>query len=429
LWLLGLLIFLIPLGVSVLELSSRLPGEGGLYLWAKAAFGDGHAFVAGWIYWVSNLVFFPSLLMFGAGVFCHVAGDRWLALADDHRYMATFCVAALWFATLLNIVGLERSRWLQNVGGIATWIAGAMIVVAGLVAWSRFGAATVISPRTVWPDFHAFATFTTLTTIALAYAGLELGPIMGGEIRDPRRVLPRAILISACGIAVLYVVGTASLLVALPQEQIDVIGGIPQALSAVGVRVGFPLFGSLTAALIVLSNLGGLGAFVSGTARLPLVVGVDRYLPESLAALHPKYGTPWVALLVQAVVTTLILLAALSGSTIHEAFIVLIDLTVILSLLPLLYIFAALPVLRMRAAGRNDGITLVPGGTAACWFWAGLGFATTSFAVLIAMVPPAGSNVALFFLKVVGGSALLVGAGLLFYVRGRRHARRAAART
>ncbi|HEX7375415.1 MAG TPA: amino acid permease, partial [Steroidobacteraceae bacterium] len=225
--------------------------------------------------------------------------------------------------------------------------------------------------------------------------------------------------ISSAGIAALYVAGTASLLVALPEEQIDVIGGIPQALSAVGVRVGFPLFGSLTAALIVLSNLGGLGAFVSGTARLPLVVGVDRYLPESLAALHPKYGTPWVALLVQAAVTTLILLAALSGSTIHEAFIVLIDLTAILSLLPLVYIFAALPVLRMRAAGRNEGITLVPGGTAACWFWAGLGLATTTFAVLMSMVPPPGSNSALFFAKVVGGSTALIGSGLVFYRRGR----------
>jgi glutamate:GABA antiporter len=304
-----------------------------------------------------------------------------------------------------------------------------MVIVAGLVAWSRFGAATAITPHDVWPDFHSFATFATLTTIALAYSGLELGPIMGGEIRDPQRVLPRAILISSVCIAALYMAGTASLLVALPKEQIDVIGGIPQALSAVGVRVGFPLFGSLTAALIVLSNLGGLGAFVSGTARLPLVVGVDRYLPESLAALHPRYGTPWVALLVQAAVTTLILLAALSGSTIHEAFIVLIDLTAILSLLPLLYIFAALPVLRMRAAGRNDGITLVPGGTVACWSWAGLGFATTSFAVVMSMVPPSGSSGVLFLAKVIGGSALLIGSGLLFYVRGRSHARRAAALT
>jgi amino acid transporter len=243
---------------------------------------------------------------------------------------------------------------------------------------------------------------------------------MGGEIREPRKVLPRAILISAICIAAIYMAGTAALLVALPQAQIDIIGGIPQALAAVGARLGFPAFGPLTAALIVIANLGALGAFVSGTARLPFVVGVDRYLPAPLAALHPKYGTPWVALLVQGTITSAVLLAALSGSTIHEAFAVLLDMTVILALLPLLHIFASLPVLRMRAAGRNEGITLVPGGAVGCWIAAALGFSTTAFAIVTSMLPPAGSDKALFFLKVVGGSALMIGVGLAFFLRGRR---------
>jgi amino acid transporter len=166
--------------------------------------------------------------------------------------------------------------------------------------------------------------------------------------------------------------------------------------------------------------VGSLGAFVSGTARLPLVVGVDRYLPSKLAELHPKYGTPWIALLVQASITSLILLAALSGSTIREAFVVLLDLTAILSLLPLLYIFASLPVLRWRAGGRDENLTLVPGGFGACCLWGAVGFATTAFAVVTAMIPPDGADQGLFFLKVIGGSAVLIGVGLVFFYRGRR---------
>jgi glutamate:GABA antiporter len=421
LWLLGLIVFFIPLGMAVLELSSRIPGEGGLYLWAKAAFGDAHGFVAGWTYWVANLVFFPSMLLFGAGVFVYVAGDRWLSLAGSASFNGACCLAALWGATLLNVFGLERAKWLQNIGGIATWVATALILLSGAVAWYRFGPATPLSPANVMPDFGSFATFSTLATIALAYAGLELGPIMGGEIRDARKVLPRAILISEIGITTIYVAGTAALLVALPKEQIDIIGGIPQALAAVGSRLGFPAFGPVTAALIVLANLGGLGAFVSGTARLPFVVGVDRYLPAPLAALHPKYGTPWVALLVQGTITSGILLAALSGATIHEAFVVLLDMTVILSLLPLLYIFAALPALRVRAAGRNEGITLVPGGSLGCWIAAAVGFTTTAFAIVVSAMPPDDSgDKTLFFLKVIGGSALLIAVGLVAFVRGRR---------
>lgn len=424
LWALGLMTFFIPLGMAVLELSSRIPGEGGLYLWAKAAFGDAHGFIAGWTYWVSNLVFFPSMLLFGAGVFVYVAGDRWLALAGSASFNGAYCLAALWGATLLNIVGLERAKWLPNIGAVATWTVTVLVLLSGAVAWHLFGPATQFTPSNMAPDFGSLATFTTLATMALAYAGLELGPIMGGEIREPRNVMPRAILISAICIAAIYMAGTAALLVALPQEQIDIIGGIPQALAAVGARLGFPAFGPLTAALIVLANLGGLGAVLSGTARLPFVVGIDRYLPAPLAALHPKYGTPWVALLVQATITSLVLLAALSGSTIHEAFVVLLDMTVILSLMPLLYIFASLPVLRWRAAGRDDGITLVPGGAAGCWLAAAVGFSTTLFAIVTSAMPPAGStDEGLFLLKVVGGSALLIAVGWTFFVRGRRRAR------
>jgi amino acid transporter len=199
----------IPLGMSVLELSSRLPGEGGLYLWAKAAFGDAHGFIAGWTYWVANLVFFPSMLLFGAGVFCHIAGDHWLHLAGDPGFDATYSLLALWGATLLNIFGLGRAKWLQNLGGTATWVTAAIILAAGAFAWFRFGTATAITPAAVVPDLGAFASYTTLTTIALAYSGLELGPIMGGEIRDPRKVMPRAILISTTAIALLIGVGMA----------------------------------------------------------------------------------------------------------------------------------------------------------------------------------------------------------------------------
>ena len=420
LWLLGLAVFFIPLGMAVLELSSRIPGEGGLYLWAKAAFGDAHGFIAGWTYWVSNLVFFPSMLLFGAGVSTYIAGDGGLSLRGSAGFNAAYCLTALWGATLLNIFGLKRAKWLQNTGAVATWLVTTLVLVAGAVAWHQFGPATSLAPAELMPDFGSFATFTTLATVALAYSGLELGPIMGGEIREPRKVMPRAILISAICITTIYMAGTASLLIALPKEQIDLIGGIPQALAAVGERLGIPAFGPITAALIVLVNLGGLGAFIAGTARLPFVVGVDRYLPASLARLHPTHGTPWVALLVQGTITSGILLAALSGATIHEAFVVLLDMTAILSLLPLLYIFAALPVMRMRAAGRNDGITLVPGGAIGCWIAAVVGFSTTAFAIVTSTLPPDnGTDKALFLAKVVGGSLFLIGVGLVAFMRGR----------
>ncbi len=421
LWVLGAIIFFVPIALCVLELSSRLPGEGGLYVWTKTAFGDMHGFIAGWSYWTANLVFFPSLLLFAAGISVYVGGDRWLAHADQFAYNAVYCLIALWGATALNIIGLQRAKWLQNVGGVATWLVAALLLVGAGVAWHRFGAATSISASALTPDLRSMPALATLATIAFAYSGLELGPILGGEIKNPKQQIPRAILISVVLIAAMYIAGTTALLIALPPAQIDLIGGLAQALSALGARLGMPMFGPLTAALAALGSLGALGAWITGTARLPFVVGVDRYLPKPLAALHPRFATPYVALLVQATITTLVLLAAISGATIHEAFLVLIDMTLILTFVPLLYIFAALPMLRRRAGGNNDGIMLVPGGSFGCWLASVLGFAATLLAIVTSVVPPDGSSDrGLFLIKVVGGCVLIIGVGLAFYARGRR---------
>jgi amino acid transporter len=131
-----------------------------------------------------------------------------------------------------------------------------------------------------------------------------------------------------------------------------------------------------------------------------------------------------VALITQGILTSLVLAAALSGSSIHEAYIILIDMTVIMSLLPLLYILLAFPLLRRRAAGRNEGVNLSPGGTFGCWLAGLTGFAITLLAIITSMIPPAdSSNPSLFLLKVVGGSALLIGIGLLFYRHGQRQVR------
>jgi glutamate:GABA antiporter len=421
LWLLGLITFLMPAALTVLELSSRLPGEGGMYLWSKAAFGDLHAFIAGWSYWIANLVFFPSLLIFGAGAFLYIHGGSWLKLADNPIYNGTFCLGILWMATLLNIAGLKRAKWLQNIGAVATWIVGALVLCGGALAWHKFGAATPITVPALLPNSRSLPTFASFATIALAYSGLELGPILGGEIRNPRRTIARALLIACVAIGILYIAGTSALFMALPARQINAISGIPQALSAVAVRAGVPVFGVIAAALVTLSLIGSLGAWITGTARLPFLFGLHRYLPRAVGAVHPVYGSPHVALLTQGVLATIVLLAAISGSAVHEAYLMLIDMTLILSFLPLLYMFAALPMLRRRAPDQQVNITLIPGGQPVCWLVGGTGFLVTLLALVVAMVPPADStSPTVFAVKVIGGCATLLAVGLAFYVRGRR---------
>ena len=432
LWVIACLVFFVPCGLAVQELSSRIPHEGGLYLWTTAAFGETQGFLAGWAYWLQNLVFFPSLLLFVAGVVLHITGGSWLSLAESPLYNGAFCLGLLWAVTLLNIFGLRRAKWLQNVGGIATMAVALLVLTGGAVAWWRYGSATRVSAASLVPDLSAPLTLNTFAILLLAYVGLELGPILGDEIRDSARSIRRAMLISGAVVAVTYIAGTATLLVALPAGQISLISGIPQAMEAIGRRGGIPYFGPVAAVLLTLTTAGGLGAWITGTARLPFVMGLGHYLPEKLGALHPKYGSPHVALLVQAGAVSLVLLAAISGSTIHEAFQLLNDMTAALNSAVWVYIFASLLALRLRAAGHNEGIALIPGGPLACALVAVLGAGVCAFATVVAMIPPTSSaNPALFLYKGIGGCALIFAVGIVLCRLGRKRKLKAqsAART
>jgi amino acid transporter len=339
LWLLAVVIFFIPSGLTVMELSSRDSGEGGIYLWAKTAFGEQHGFIVGWTYWVNNLFYFPGLLLFIAGAFLFLGGSEWLGLGESGYYNAAFSLTLLWLIIGLNIVGLNRGKWIPNIGAMATGAVFVVLAVGGIWAWALHGSATEFTLPSLMPDFREFATLTFFATMTFAFAGLELGPVMGGEIKNPERSLPRAMLVSGLIIAAIYIIGTGILMVAVPEGDINVITGIPQALAAIGDRIALPGLAIAGALLVVMSSTGGLGAWFSGVARIPYVIGIDRYLPPALGRAHPKWGTPYVALMTQGVVVTLLMLAAVTESTIEEAYIMLLDMSIILYFIPFLYMF------------------------------------------------------------------------------------------
>ena len=120
LWVLAVVTFFIPSALTVMELSSRLPGEGGIYLWSKTAFGEQHGFISGWAYWVNNLFYFPSLLIFIAGTFLFLGGNKWLDLGDSAFYNAGFSLSLLWFVIGANVIGLKRGKWISNIGAISS---------------------------------------------------------------------------------------------------------------------------------------------------------------------------------------------------------------------------------------------------------------------------------------------------------------------
>jgi amino acid transporter len=246
---------------------------------------------------------------------------------------------------------------------------------------------------------------------------------MSEEVRDPRRTLPRAVFGAGALIALMYIAGTFAILALAPAAGIDPQSGVFGAIAvgSIALKVGF--LGILAALLAAAGNVGGVGSTVAGIARVPFVVGIDRYLPQAFGKIHPRWKTPYISILVQAALSAAILL----GSQIHspkviEAYQFLIDAGIILYFIPFLYMFAAVIKLARRPdRTENPHAVLVPGGMAGIWFAGGVGFLVVLIGILVSLVPPGDSaNKLGFELRLVAGTAGSILIGLFLYWRGAR---------
>src|SRR5438552_675194 len=229
-WLIAAVFFFIPQGLAVMELSSRFPKEGGIYFWTKRALGEGHGFLCGWCYWINNVLCYPNLLISAAVIATLVFAKSETGLSDNWVYVLPMTLGTLWIAVLINIVGLGTGKWLQNAGGVGTYIPGLILILLGAYGAMSAPPANQLSLETLKPDLNNLPALNLLASIAFAFAGLELASTMADEVENPRRNLPRAIFISAPLIAVIYIVGTAAVLWRLPNKEINVVSGFLQAI-------------------------------------------------------------------------------------------------------------------------------------------------------------------------------------------------------
>ena len=420
-WIVGLLTIFIPLALCVMELSSRYPQEGGLYLWTKRAFGDFPAFLTGWIYWTSNLPYFPAVLYFAASNALYVGGTRWNAWQVSPAYFIGFSFFGVGLALALNVVGLNIGKWLNNIGSQGTWIPIALLCAVAVVAWMKFGSATSFTAANMKPGL-SLGMMGVWATLLYAFSGAESASFMGDEIKDARRTVPRALITAGAIITAGYIFGTVAVLVALPQSQVNSMEGIMQAITSAAARVGWNGLGPAVALLICLANLGGVGAYLAALARIPFVAGIDRFLPPAFGRVHPKWGTPAVALVTQAVCCMVFIVLGQVGSTVHGAYQLLVTMTIITNFVPYLFMFAAM--IRLQREPVESGVVRVPGGKPVAIGLAVVGMVTTLAVIVASVIPdPNEPNKLLALAKVVFFSVLLIGGGMLLYAVGRRRSR------
>src|SRR5579863_1493240 len=342
-WLLvaAILLFFLPQGIAVIELAEHLPGEGGLYLWTKDSYGDFHGFLCGWCYWMTNMFFVPSLLFSVAGVTSYiVSGSAAVKLNDSRIFFFLLPVTLLWITIFANVRGLGVGKWVNNLGGIgALVIGGALMIMAVTVVAGHRGQMHFAD---ITPDNFTALPLATFGVITLALVGMELGPIMGDEVRDPRRTIPRSVAMGGTLCAFMYTGCVLALLTAVPQSKMAVVQGLLQAMDGMSASFGIGWVLLPLAILMAASIAGSTSAWVSGSARILFVCGIDRYLPKALGKVHPRHHSPHVALIMFGFLASSIIAMSFIGASVQEAYLTLLDLAVALQMISYIYLFLSL---------------------------------------------------------------------------------------
>ncbi len=416
-WGAALVCFFIPLAGCVMELSSRYPQEGGVYVWSREAFGDFSGFIAAWTYWMSNLSYFPSVLYFGAASVLFAFGARGRALTASPLYYIGFSVSWLAVITLLNILGANAGKWLNNLCSLGGLLPLSVVILLGALSYWRFGPATHITAASLAPQF-SLKNAIFWSTVFFAFAGLESGSAMGDEIRNPRRVIPWAILAGGSVLTIGYVTGTASLLMALPGEAVSGPDGFVNGIRALSTRLGVGWLLAPMALLVGLNGVGGAATFLASTSRLPFVAGIDHYLPSAFGKIHPRFRTPWVAIGIYGLAGMCMALLGQAGTTVRGAYDVLVGMAVLTEFIPFLFMFSAMIRVQDRAAAPE--VRRVPGGRPVAIALGSIGLASTVLTIVLSTIPAGDDpHPMLAVVKIIGSTAILIGAGVLVFLLAR----------
>lgn len=416
LWIISLLLFFWPQGIAVIELARRYPGEGGVYLWAKEVFGDFHGFLSGWCYWTNNMLYVPTVMLYFVGISVYVLGPSHHGLADNKLFASVASLALLALLTLFNVWGLGVGKWINNLGAIGTFIAAGLLIGLGIVVWSRFGTTMTAADFKI-PANPKFV-LNSFGVICFGLVGLELASVMGDEIKDPQRTLPGAVALGGVLSGALYVGVTLTLLIAIGKD-VNVLQGIVQALTHMASQVGLNWIAIPFAFLLSVSVAGIGSAWMGGSARIPFVAGLDSYMPSWLGKVHPRYATPYAALIVQGIVSAVLVILNFAGAGVQETFQKLLSLAVVLQLVPFVYMFGALvkfAVTETTPQGQYGRGSM---------FVAGLsGLLTTILGIALVFFPAQQiTSLWQYELWMVGGTVFFIGlAAFFFFVYGRRKA-------
>ncbi len=357
-WLVAFVLFFIPLAMVVAHLNRLMPLEGGLYEWARLAFGDQIGFLVAWNLWLFVTLYVAVIGLVTTTFVAYALGPAAAWMASSRWLILSVSFALILAMMLMAALGLRVGKWLSNVGSIATLIT--LVVLIAMPLLNRWhGTLAAYHPlRLVMPPVTVFSLSVFTKMMFGALSGFEYVAIFAGECRNPARNLTRSVLITAPFIALIYIFATSSILAFVSPDAVDVVAPIPQALRLGSQAFGFSGFlVPLAIVLLFVNYPTSFSVYFSASARLPMVAGWDHLLPAWFTRLHAKYKTPVNSILFLGAVTLAGSVAALIGVGPQEAYELLLTWGFTFYAIAYLALFA-IPFLSAKERGLRPGLWL-----------------------------------------------------------------------
>lgn len=381
-FILGALFFLIPAALVSAELASGWARQGGIYVWVKEAFGKKTGFLAIWLQWIENVIWYPTILSFVAGSIGYLINPT---LTDNPYFLWLVIVASFWGTTLVNLNGMRSSALFSNLCSIAGLLLPMGLIIGLGAAWV-LGSNTMqveFTPSSIMPHWSDHGMWVSLTGIMMSFCGIEIATVHANDVHNPQKAFPRALIFSVLIILSTLILGSLAIAVVLPQNDINLVSGIMQAFDAFFARYHLSQVMPLIAVMLVLGGLGGVSNWIIAPTKGLLVAAEDGNMPEMFQKTN-RQGAPVFMLVSQAVIVTVLSSLFLFMPSVNGSYWFLTALAAQLYMLMYLLMFVAAIKLRISEPDAPRAFK-IPGGLPGLIFVAGVGIIGTMVTLLVSL--------------------------------------------
>jgi amino acid transporter len=385
--------FFLPTILVTSELATYWPNTGGVYVWVREAFGPKWGFLTIWLQWIYNVVWYPTILAFLAGTLSYLINP---ALASSKIYTLSVILILFWGATWLNCLGIRISSWISIIGAIVGTIIPMLLIIGLGVFWLWQGHASqlVFNKASFMPHLNNINNLGFLTAVLFGLMGMEMSAVHAGDVKNPKKDYPRALVYSAIIILVTLIGGSLAIALVIPNKQISLVSSLVDAYAIFFKAHHLAWMVPVIVGMIVLSSLASVSTWVIGPTRGLWVSAEEGNMPRYFAKLNEK-GAPARILILQGIIATLLCTVFLFMPSVNASYWILTALTSQLALLFYLFMFAA-------------AIKLRPHFT--MWLVASVGILATFGTIVVGFLPP--SDIHITGIKTY--EAILIGGMLLF---------------